>query len=306
MSTTLPAVPPHTRLATVAAGCFWGVEDAFLHLPGVLAVTSGYTNGAMEHPTYRHVCTGTTGHAEAVRIVFDPTVVSYTAILDMFWNIHDPTQVDRQGPDEGSQYRTAIFTHAPEQATLATASKAAAQPYFPRPIATVIEPAATFWSAEDYHQHYFERNGTSGCHPRRRGWPVVTERIGRSEAEWARILPPDRFRILRQGGTEAPFCSIYQEAKSHGAGVYRCAGCALELFESTAKFESGTGWPSFHSALRGRVVEVVDHSHGMVRTEIRCFRCAGHLGHVFDDGPRPTGKRYCVNGLSLDFQATGR
>jgi peptide methionine sulfoxide reductase msrA/msrB len=301
MPAPLPPVPAHARLATLAAGCFWGVEDAYLHLPGVLAVTSGYTNGTVPEPTYRQVCTGDTGHAEAVRIVFDPGMVSYDALLELFWNIHDPTQVDRQGPDVGSQYRSGIFTHDGDQERAARASLAAAQPYFPRPIATRIEPAGTFWAAEDYHQRYFETNGQGGCHPRRRGWPVVTARLERSDAEWARILPADRFRILRQGGTEAPFCSVYQEAKQHGAGVYRCAGCGLELFESTGKFESGTGWPSFHSALRGRVEEFPDRSHDMERVEIRCFRCGGHLGHVFDDGPRPTGRRFCVNGLSLEF-----
>jgi peptide-methionine (S)-S-oxide reductase len=152
-----------TQTATFAAGCFWGVEAAFRQLPGVLDAVSGYTGGRTENPTYKEVCSDRTGHAEAVEVTFDPTLVSYEQLLDAFWKIHDPTQVNRQGPDFGSQYRTAIFTHSPEQDAAAVASRDREQVHYGKPIATQIEPAPVFYRAEEYHQRYFERNGAA-CH----------------------------------------------------------------------------------------------------------------------------------------------
>jgi peptide-methionine (S)-S-oxide reductase len=152
-----------TQTATFAAGCFWGVEAAFRQTPGVIDAVSGYTGGHTENPTYREVCSDRTGHAEAVEVTFDPQRVSYDALLDVFWKIHDPTQVNRQGPDFGSQYRTAIFTHSPEQVTAAAASRDREQAKYGKPIATQIAPAPAFYRAEDYHQRYFERN-PGACH----------------------------------------------------------------------------------------------------------------------------------------------
>jgi peptide-methionine (S)-S-oxide reductase len=152
-----------TETATFAAGCFWGVEAAFHQIPGVIDVVSGYTGGRTESPSYKDVCSDTTGHAEAVEVTFDPARVSYDALLDAFWKIHDPTQVNRQGPDFGSQYRSAIFTHGDAQVVAATASRDREQANQSRPIATQITPAPTFYRAEEYHQRYFERNGVA-CH----------------------------------------------------------------------------------------------------------------------------------------------
>ncbi len=155
--------------ATFAAGCFWGVESAFRQLPGVLATAVGYTGGDTEDPTYKEVCSGRTGHAEAVTVEFDPAKISYEQLLDVFWDLHDPTQLNRQGPDYGSQYRSAIFTHGPEQEKIATASKERlAKPgRFRRPVVTEIVPAPVFNMAEDYHQQYFEKRGiTPACHVR--------------------------------------------------------------------------------------------------------------------------------------------
>jgi peptide-methionine (S)-S-oxide reductase len=156
-------VSDRTETATFAAGCFWGVEVDFRNTPGVTDVRVGYTGGTTQSPTYEQVCTGTTGHAEAVEVVFDPDEVSYGELVDRFWEAHDPTQVNRQGWDVGTQYRTAIFTHSPEQAETAAESKARAQARFPRPIATEITPASTFWPAEEYHQQYLVKNGRATC-----------------------------------------------------------------------------------------------------------------------------------------------
>jgi peptide-methionine (S)-S-oxide reductase len=149
--------------AVFAAGCFWGVEAAFRQLPGVLEVTSGYTGGRTVAPSYQDVCSGRTGHAEAVEIVYDPQQISYDALLDAFWKIHDPTTANRQGPDVGTQYRSAIFTHGSEQQQLAEVSRTREQANQSKPIVTEITAAGDFYPAEDYHQRYFERNGVA-CH----------------------------------------------------------------------------------------------------------------------------------------------
>ena len=147
--------------ATFAAGCFWGVEATFRRVPGVVETAVGYTGGAAESPTYEEVCTGRSGHAEAVRVTFDPAVVTYEALLDVFWNCHDPTTPNRQGPDVGTQYRSAIFCHTPDQESAARESRdrLAASARFGRPIVTEIVAAGPFYMAEDYHQQYFEKRG---------------------------------------------------------------------------------------------------------------------------------------------------
>ena len=152
--------------ATFAAGCFWGVEDVFRQLKGVLSTTVGYTGGTKLNPTYKEVCTGATGHAEAVDVEFDPNQVSYLELLATFWKSHDPTTMNRQGPDVGTQYRSAIFFHEPEQEKEARDSKAILeqQGVFRRPIVTQILPAGPFYRAEDYHQQYFEKQGIRSCH----------------------------------------------------------------------------------------------------------------------------------------------
>jgi peptide-methionine (S)-S-oxide reductase len=151
--------------ATFGAGCFWGVEAQFRCVNGVLETTVGYMGGTLENPTYEDVCTGLTGHAEAVELVYDPSVVSYGELLEMFWSIHDPTVLNRQGPDVGTQYRSVIFHHTPEQEKAARLSKERLQKSgtYKREIVTEIVPATTFWRAEEYHQRYFEKHGLGTC-----------------------------------------------------------------------------------------------------------------------------------------------
>ena len=154
------------EIATFGAGCFWGIEAAFRRVPGVLDAAVGYSGGRTENPTYKDVCTDTTGHAEVVQVTFDTEKLSYEQLLDVFWTIHDPTRVNRQGPDYGKQYRTAIFFHSPEQEAAAKKSKQAleASRNLHRPVATEITPAGTFWRAEEYHQRYLEKRGAASCH----------------------------------------------------------------------------------------------------------------------------------------------
>ena len=152
-----------TEKATFGAGCFWGVEIEFRNVPGVVDTAAGYEGGTLANPTYEDVCSHTTGHAEVVQVEFDPDEVSYDQLLDVFWGVHDPTQVNRQGPDVGSNYRSVIFFHSPEQHEKALESKAHAQTRFDRPIATEISPASDFWRAEEYHQQYLVKRGLATC-----------------------------------------------------------------------------------------------------------------------------------------------
>lgn len=152
--------------ATFGAGCFWGVESFFREVPGVVDALVGYAGGHTENPTYREVCSDRTGHAEVVQVTFDPAKVSYDKLIDVFFENHDPTQLNRQGPDFGTQYRSAIFFHSPDQERVARAKKDAWAPRFKKPIVTTVEPAPAFWRAEEYHQRYNEKNGLPSCHVR--------------------------------------------------------------------------------------------------------------------------------------------
>ncbi len=184
---TMPAVPKGMKEATFAAGCFWGVEQAFKHVPGVVATAVGYTGGTTENPTYADVCTETTGHAEAVRVVYDPSQVSYAELLDAFWSCHDPTTKDRQGPDVGDQYRSAIFTHDAEQTKLAAESlkEVDGQKAFRNKIVTEITPAGAFYPAEVYHQDYGTKQGVA-CHTQ--GPAKVRTQLGVLAAETRKAL----------------------------------------------------------------------------------------------------------------------
>ena len=159
------------EIATFAAGCFWGIEDYFRQVEGVTATAVGYSGGKTKNPTYREVCYTATGHAEAVRVEFDPSKVSYGQLLETFWNVHNPCQVGGQGPDRGDQYRSVVFYHSAEQKKIAEASKVALQKTLDSPITTGIVPEATFWMAEDYHQQYCLKNGIAAC-------PIPTKKGG--------------------------------------------------------------------------------------------------------------------------------
>jgi peptide-methionine (S)-S-oxide reductase len=152
--------------ATFGAGCFWGVEVRFQQEPGVTETAVGYEGGKLDNPTYKDVCTDRTGHAEVVEVKFDPAKVSYQRLLDLFFELHDPTQLNRQGPDWGAQYRSAVFFHSPEQeaAAKATVARLNEQKAFKKPIVTEVVPAETFWRAEEYHQKYLEKRGAVSCH----------------------------------------------------------------------------------------------------------------------------------------------
>jgi peptide-methionine (S)-S-oxide reductase len=311
-----PPFPEGLETAIFALGCFWGAERIFWQLKGVYATAAGYSGGFTPNPTYEEVCSGRTGHAEAVLVVYDPDKISYEDLLKVFFEAHDPTQGMRQGNDVGTQYRSAIYYTNDEQRRIAEATRHAYNAELRRAgydaITTEIAPAGPFFYAEDYHQQYLHKVPYGYCGLAGIGvtCPIPTVAAPKADdetplpstdEEWRARLTPAQHAVLRQAGTEPPFSGKYVDTEEDG--LYRCAGCGNPLFDSRVKFHSGTGWPSFTEAISPDAVELLeDRSHGMIRTEVRCARCHSHLGHLFNDGPREAGgQRWCMNSLALDL-----
>lgn len=290
--------------ATFAGGCFWCTEKAFSERPGILLVVSGYTGGTIENPTYEQVCSGQSGHVEAVQITYDDQLISYDTLLTIYWRSIDPTDGNGQFYDRGHQYAPIIFYLDETQQRLAELSKQLLQQSkrFEQSIAVQILPATRFYPAETYHQGYYRKNafaykryemGSGRASFRNRYWSAPTIKPA--------TLTPLQQQVALACGTEPAFRNAYWD--NHEDGIYVDVVDGTPLFSSTDKYDSGSGWPSFTRPISDHVLEkVVDHSHGMERIEVKSFNALTHLGHVFDDGPRDQGGlRYCINSASLRF-----
>ncbi|CAM4049885.1 peptide-methionine (S)-S-oxide reductase MsrA [Cohnella lubricantis] len=293
--------------ATFAGGCFWCMVTPFEEMPGIIRVVSGYTGGHVKSPTYEEVCSETTGHAEAVQITFDPELMPYEKLLDIFWQQIDPTDPGGQFYDRGSSYRTAIFYANEEQREKAERSKQelAESGRFDRPIVTVIEPLAEFYPAEDYHQDYHKKNPLRyRMYRKGSGRDEFISRHWNTSKDKEKLrskLTELQFEVTQNNATEPPFRNEFWD--HHEDGIYVDIVSGEPLFSSLDKYDSGCGWPSFTKPLgKGSIKEKDDFSHYMIRTEVRSREADSHLGHVFPDGPTETGGlRYCINSAALRF-----
>lgn len=292
----------------LAGGCFWGVEKYFSLMPGVKETEAGYANGSTASPTYEEVCSGKTGHAETVKVVFDPEELSLPFLLERYYSIIDPVSVNKQGNDRGIQYRTGIYYADEKDKPVIETSLKRLQQHFRQPLAIEVQPLRQFSRAEKYHQRYLDKNPGGYCHippakfreasQARENEPVYRKK---SDEELRRVLTREQFAVTRNNATEPPFRNEY--FNNDRPGIYVDVTTGEPLFLSTDKFDSGCGWPSFSRPIKEELIqEKQDFSHGMRRTEVRSKTGDAHLGHVFTDGPKEQGGlRYCINSASLKF-----
>lgn len=309
-NTTMPTTKDkNTKEIYFAGGCFWGTEHFFKQVRGVVATEVGYANGNTTKPSYQQVSKGDTGFAETVKVTYDPNTVDFDLLLDLFFKTIDPTTLNRQANDVGTQYRSGIYYVNPEDKPRIDDKLKALTKQYDKKIVVEAEPLRNFYDAETYHQKYLDKNPGGYCH------------IGADLFEVARNANPEKKQVykrqdkntLKQNLTAVQYDVTQNSAterafsnelwKEFREGIYVDITTGEPLFISADKFDAGCGWPSFSKPIDTKLIEEIeDRTHGMQRTEVRSTTGDAHLGHVFNDGPKEAGGlRYCINGASLRF-----
>ncbi|MGE5805324.1 MAG: peptide-methionine (R)-S-oxide reductase MsrB [Ignavibacteria bacterium] len=302
-----------TETGVFAGGCFWCMEEPFENVDGVISVTSGFSGGKEKNPTYSRVSKGETGHRESVMIEYDPEVLSYSELLDIYWKNFDPADAGGSFHDRGLQYQSAVFYNSDKQKELAEVSKNQLNKsgIFKKPVATKIIKLTAFYPAEEYHQDYYKKN-PEDYHKYKKGsgredfikntWSLsAPEKYKKPSDPMLKIqLTDQQYYVTQKNGTERAFSNDYWN--NHDEGIYVDVVSGEPLFSSKDKFDSGTGWPSFTKPIDSRfIIKKIDGSLGMERIEVRSKYGDSHLGHLFYDGPEPTPIRYCMNSAALKF-----
>ncbi|MCM1369444.1 MAG: peptide-methionine (R)-S-oxide reductase MsrB [Candidatus Amulumruptor caecigallinarius] len=309
-----------TKTIYFAGGCFWGTEHFMSQINGVVDTEVGYANSDVPNPSYKEVCTGETGAAETVKVTYNPDIVSVPFLTRLYLMTVDPTSVNKQGNDRGTQYRTGIYYTYPQQKSEVAEVLDSLQRQLNHKVAIELLPIENFYSAEDYHQDYLNNNPGGYCHINPSLFKLAREArdtatLSRRKADMSReevyvkpsdnqlkrMLTPLQYAVTQENATERPFDNEYND--EHRKGIYVDITTGEPLFLSDDKFDSGCGWPAFSKPISEDVIsEKADFSHGMRRVEVRSKRGDSHLGHVFNDGPSDRGGlRYCINSASLRF-----
>lgn len=293
-----------------AGGCFWGTEHFFKQVHGVVGTEVGYANGKIDNPTYERISKGDTGYAETVRVDYDPSTVSLGMLIDLYFETIDPTSLNKQGNDRGTQYRTGIYYTDPSTAEVAKRALRRIAQQYDRPIVVECAPLKKFYTAEEYHQDYLDKHPSGYCHispalfrkAKEANAPTAKRTYQRQDdATLKAQLTELQYNVTQRNATERPYTNEYD--KEFREGIYVDITTGEPLFISTDKFDSGCGWPAFSKPIDDSLLqEVADHSHGMERIEVRSKTGNAHLGHVFNDGPKEQGGlRYCINSAALRF-----
>ena len=293
-------IPTEMKHIYLAGGCFWGVQKFFDQFDGVVYTEAGYANGPSENPSYQDVC-ASSGHAETVHIGYDDARISLAELLDYYFMVIDPLSVNRQGNDSGIQYRTGNYYTEENQLPEIEAVYAREQEKAGQPLAVELTPLRNFYSAEEYHQKYLDRNPYGYCHIPSAMFSLGEQAAAQKKAELRSRIGDLAYEVTQNAATERAFTGEYDHFFAQGIYVDVVSG--EPLFSSMDKYDSGCGWPAFTKPIsEGSVSESRDTSHGMIRTEVRSSGADSHLGHVFNDGPTDRGGlRYCINSAALRF-----